>query len=183
MIHDSSPWKIQLACDADLIERWAAKPRLSERRSFLMERKVFLAAYSMRKLDEAAKLSTTILSAPVEVIRFAPTQSGFSEINNHRFDSYFDLTDPEPYMLPGRRLMNILIHSLVFVEVSSETSTYDAFMVTSDREREKGLVQVQVGSFVALMRLAADDHPSTIQRKLDPKSGRWSTWAGHGEPP
>lgn len=38
--------------DADLIERRAAKPGRSEGRSFLIGRKVLLAAYAMRKLDD-----------------------------------------------------------------------------------------------------------------------------------
>lgn len=41
MIHESAPWKSHLLRDAALIERWAAKPGHSERRSFIIERKVF----------------------------------------------------------------------------------------------------------------------------------------------
>ena len=183
MIHDSSPWKSHLARDADLIERWAAKRGHSERRSLLIERKAFLAAYAMRKLDEAAKLSTATLGTSMCVQRFPRTRTGYSEVNSHRYDKFFDLKNPIQVELPRRRLLNLLIHSLVFVEVLGEAETYEAFMVTSDRDQAKGLVQVEVASFVALMRLVANDFPSSARRTLDTTTGRWRTWTGHGEPP
>jgi hypothetical protein len=45
MIRESWPWRDRLAKDADLIDRWTAKTADSERRSFLIEQKVFFAAY------------------------------------------------------------------------------------------------------------------------------------------
>jgi hypothetical protein len=113
MIHESAPWKSQLARDADLIERWAAKPGHSERRSFLIERKVFLAAYAMWKLDDAAKLSTDTLGSPMAVSRFPPTRTGYSEVNSRRFDAFFDLENAASVELPRRRVLNLLVHSLV----------------------------------------------------------------------
>jgi hypothetical protein len=183
MIHESSHWKTHLARDADLIERWAAKPGHSERRSFLIERRVFLAAYAMRKLDDAAKLSTDLLSNSMSVSRFSPIRAGYSEVNSHRFDEFFDLQRPGRVDLRRRRLLDLLVHSLVFVEVLGEAETYDAFMVTSDSERARGLVQVDVAVFVELMRLAANDYPTVVRHTRDDTTGRWRTWAGHGEPP
>ncbi|QTC90817.1 hypothetical protein [Brevundimonas goettingensis] len=182
MIHDSVPWKSRLIGDADLIERWAAKPSRSERRSFLIEQKVFLAAYAMRKLDDATKLSTSTLSAPMRVQRFAPVRSGYSEVNSHRFDKFFDLSTATPVDMPNRRLVNLLIHSLVFVEVIGEAETFDAFMVTSDYEQAKGLIQVELADFTGLMRSVADDYPSLIRRTRDKTTGQWRTWAGHEDP-
>ena len=48
LIHEGGPWKERLAKDADVIERWSAKTGVMERRSFLVEQIVFLAAYAMR---------------------------------------------------------------------------------------------------------------------------------------
>lgn len=183
MIHDSSPWKSQLSRDADLIARWAAKPGHSERRSFLIERKVFLAAYAMRKLDDAAKLSADTLGSPMAVSRFPPTRAGYSEVNSHRWDKYFDSKNAAHVDLSRRRVLNLLVHSLVFVEVLGEAETFDAFLVTSDHEQARGLVQVEVAAFVELMRLAANDYPTAIRRTLDSTTGRWRTWTGHDEPP
>lgn len=183
MIHESAPWKAHLARDAELIERWAAKPRQSERRSFLIERKVFLAAYAMRKLDDATKLSTDTLGSPMAVYRFPRARAGYSEANSHRWEEFFDLGNATSVQLPRRRVLNLLIHSLVFIEGVGETGTFDAFMVTSDQEQGRGLVQVELATFVGLMRLAANDYPTAMRRTLDSATGRWRIWAGHGDPP
>lgn len=183
MIHESAPWKTHLARAADLIERWAAKSGHSERRSFLIERKVFLAAYAMRKLDDAAKLSTDTLGTPMAVSRYPPSRDGYSEVNSHRWDEFFDLENAARVDLPRRRVPNLLVHSLLFVEMLGEAETFDAFLVTSDHEQARGLVQVEVVAFVALMRLAANDYPTSRRRTLDSSTGRWRICAGNDEPP
>ena len=183
MIHESHPWKTQLAKDADLIERWAAKPRSSERRSFLIEQKVFLAAYAMRKLDDATKLSTDLLASRMPVLRFPPVRDGYSVVDSHKFDEFFDLEKPEKVDLKRRRLLDVLIHSLVFVEMLGETDVMEAFLVTSDQEQAKGLIQVDIATFVELMRLASADYPKSVRFTLDAASGRWGKWAGRGGGP
>jgi len=55
MIHESRPWRALLAKDAEIIDRWTAKQKWTGHRSVLLERKIFQAAYSMRKLAEAKK--------------------------------------------------------------------------------------------------------------------------------
>ena len=64
MIFDSTPWRAQLAVDAEALEA-AAKRRASNKRSVLIERNVFLGAYTIRKLHEATKLSTRLLDEPI----------------------------------------------------------------------------------------------------------------------
>lgn len=92
MILESSPWKAALARDADLIARWALKPA-SERRSFIVERKLFLSAYSMRKLSDDQKLSTQTLADQIQVLVSPPLKSGFSGVS-HSADRYFNLEQP-----------------------------------------------------------------------------------------
>jgi len=139
MIHDSAPWKSSLAADAALLERWANKPP-SRRRSFIIERKILLAAYTLRKLGEAFKLSTATLSDPIKVKRYAPLQSGYSAFNNHCFDDYFDLQNPSHLNLKRRRLVDVLIHSLVIIESLDDDDRCESFLVTSDFEATRGLL-------------------------------------------
>ncbi|PZN99382.1 MAG: hypothetical protein DCF30_11940 [Hyphomicrobiales bacterium] len=183
MIHESAPWKAQLRRDADLLERWASKPSCTERRSFLIEKKLFLAAYAMRKLDEASKLSSALLAANVDVLRFRSNKPGYDQLNSHRFDEFFSMGEPELFKLSGRRLLNLLIHSFVFVEVIGQNDICEGFMVTSDYELSRGLVQVEMRVFVELMRTAASDNPSAMRYTRDAKTGRWVIWTGHELPP
>lgn len=177
MIHESAPWKAGLAADAALLERWATKP-LSERRSFLIERKTLLAAYALRKLGEAFKLSTATLADPIAVKRYTPLQPGYSAFNNHRFDDFFDLQNPAQLNLKRRRLIDILIHSLAFIESLDEDERCIGFLVTSDHEATRGLLEIQLTDFTALMRQAAGDFPSAMRRSYDPVKKRWLVWTG-----
>jgi hypothetical protein len=94
-----------------------------------------------------------VLARTISVPRFPSVREGYSEVNNFRFDEFFDLANAVQVDLRQRRLPDLLIHSLVFVEVLGEEETYDAFMVTSDHEQAKGLIQVV---------LAANDYPTAI---------------------
>ena len=179
MIHESSPWKKTLFQDAELLERWAAKP-CSPRRSFILERKVFLAAYSLRKLHENIKLSNATLDLKVSVKISSPIQSGFSNMH-HWFDKYFDLQNPLTTQLTWYRIINILIHSATFVEVVDNEGHITGFMVTSDRELKRGLIHVALDDFISLMRTAAQDYPTHIQQHRHPETRKWITWAGHVE--
>lgn len=69
----------------------------------------------MRKMDEGLKVSTDLLTAEMEFLRFPPTQAGFNLFNNHRCDEHFDLKAAQQVALPRRRVLNLLVHSLVFV--------------------------------------------------------------------
>ena len=73
MIRESAPWKAELLRDADLIERWAKKTVASERRSALLERKVFVSAYAIRRLNEAVKISSRFREVTLPVTRLPPT--------------------------------------------------------------------------------------------------------------
>jgi hypothetical protein len=59
MIWESGPWKNELLANARLLEQYAKSKRRSERRSFGVERTIFLSTYVMRKLWESGKLSSS----------------------------------------------------------------------------------------------------------------------------
>lgn len=177
MIHESAPWKAVLAADARLLERWAIKPP-SERRSYLIERKILLAAYTLRKLGEAFKLSTATLAEEIDVKQYATLKRGYAAVNNLRFEEYFDLENPVSIRMKRRRLVDVLIHSLIFMESIDEEQRCIGFIVTSDYESARGLIEVQLSDFIALMRLAADDFPSAMTTSFVAAKGKWVVWTG-----
>jgi hypothetical protein len=142
-----------------------------------------MAAYAMRKLDDALKVSTAVLGATIPALKFDSTGPGFSSHTNYGFDRYFDLTKPQSVDLPRRRLLNLLIHSLAYVEVLGEGEAYEGFMATSDQERERGLLQVGLKDYLGLMREVGRDYPSSLLSAFDWGTNKWVNWAGHGDPP
>lgn len=177
--HDSRQFALENALirDADTIVRWSVKP-VGERRSFLMERKLFLAAYSLRKLSDDHKLSTATLNAGAPVMIASARKPGFSNLR-HLPDRYFDMANLVAREMTWRRVLSLMIHSTVFLELQGDDGRYEGFMVTSDQQQRRGLVQVDLAGFVGLIRQAAEDYPSALRHSWVATENRWVTWTGH----
>jgi hypothetical protein len=180
MIRESGPWKAELLRDAELIERWANKTVVSERRSALLERKVFISAYAIRRLNEAVKISSRFREAMLAVTRFPRTATWVHRWNIHRFDEHYDLKDDRIEQIPVFRFLNLIIHSAVFVEELNDRTQVTGFCVTPDSSSEKGLYRVGLEAFINLMRDVGRDSPANF---VSVRVGdTWWTWAGD-EPP
>jgi hypothetical protein len=116
MILESWPWKQRLLNDADLIERWARKGP-TERRSFMIEQKVFLAAYAMRKLSEARKLSSSFSERVIKCQIYAACKEPITIADNHKIDEVYDLDNPKRRTIAAKSLLDLIIHSFIFAEV------------------------------------------------------------------
>jgi hypothetical protein len=183
MIWESKPWKNRLLADADIVERWAAKPAVTERRSLLFEQKIFLAAYTIRKLTEAKKLSTSFDDRSMHCIQFPAISDCITKSNSHNLAKMYDFEAPKNLTISARRLMDIVIHSFVFCEWLGDELTLDGFLVTSDKKRYSGLWLIEIARFVALMRNVGTDNPSTGLVVFDDEQGDYQTWLGVGPPP
>jgi hypothetical protein len=141
LIYESTPWKERLAKDADLIDRWSLKRAITARRSFLIEQKVFLAAYAMRKLLEANKLSSSFSdrSLPCKMIPSASNRVDF--LHKEPVTDHYDFAKTKSVSVGTRVLLNLIIHSYIFVEALREDFTIEGFYVTSDQKRHKHLIK------------------------------------------
>jgi hypothetical protein len=111
MIHESGPWRNLLIKDAEIIESWATKTAITERRSVIMERKAFLAAYTIRKLWDARKLTSGTESKKIACKTFPARQGKYiSSWNVYKFDELYDLSAPSPSSINIRDLLNLFIH-------------------------------------------------------------------------
>ena len=183
MIWESSPWKNRLLSDADLLERWAAKKSITERRSFLLEQKIFISAYSIRKLMEAEKVSSYFSDRSERCQRFNALSDHITKLNNHKLDELYDMSEPVSVTIPTKRLIDMIIHSFVFAEAVHGDMTIEGFYVTSDQTRYDALWLINLERFIQLMREVGKDYPSIGLRILDIDKNDWFVWQGNGEPP
>jgi hypothetical protein len=182
MISESWPWKQQLLKDADLIDRWASK--VSTRRSFLIEKKVFLSAYAMRKLFDAEKLSSNLNGRNVSAQRYDPIpEKKMTWWTTQSFHQVFNLQVPVRCSVPVRDVLNLIIHSRVFAEaIYSETDLrVQGFFLNSDNNDDK-LWRIPIAAFTALMRIVGKDNPTTAYFEFDRQAGKHRTWRGNGSP-
>lgn len=183
MIHESAPWKERLGKDAEIIERWAAKPKITSRRSFVIEQKVFLAAYAIRKLLEGRKLSSSFEGHTFRCQMFSVSAGQMVTFwNIHRFDELYDLSKPAKRATNVPDLLDLIVHSMVFGELLRDDDTVEGFLVTSDRKRSN-LWFVDLSDFTAMMRQVSKDYPSVAVRMFDRDTKEWIFWQGDGDPP
>jgi hypothetical protein len=143
------------------LERWCAKTSVTERRSMLIERKVFLAAYTIRKLYEAQKLSTSFRDQSLRC-RTYPAISDRITHHSVGLDELYDFGSTEDRVIAGRDLIDLIIHSFVFSELLSGDWMVEGFFVTSDKKRYERLWFVEMKAFIDLMRQIGSDYPSTM---------------------
>ncbi|MEX1203827.1 MAG: hypothetical protein WEB85_01140 [Dongiaceae bacterium] len=183
MIWESGPWKQRLLKNADIIERWAKK-RPTERCAFVIEEKVFLSAYAIRRLWESQKLSSSFTDRSLKCLVYTACSDDITINNSHKLDELYDWTSPVDRSVAAKTFVSLIIHSFIFAQiVKDDDLTVQAFLVTSDRSRYKGLWQVDLIEFVRLMRVVGNDMPSSVIRVFDIARNDWFVWQGDGKPP
>jgi len=181
MIYESVPWKRQLIRDADLLERWSPKES-SDRRTYLLESKVFNGAYAMRKLAHSYKLSSSFDDRNVPCKRYTSTKP-MTWMDRWQYWDHFDMATPTIACINGLQLIDMIIHSYVFEQFyEDEASLETNFIVTSDWKRNTHLWQFKLPDFAALMRVAGNDYPSEIRMSFSRDEKDWRMWRGNGQP-
>lgn len=183
MIWDSQPWRSHLLADACALATRAKTKRITERRSALVERAVFFGAYSMRKLDDAKKLSTSWKGTALKCMRYPFTGEVPDLLNWHHIDRHYDLSKPTKSTMGARDFCDLVVHSFIFSETIHDNRTIDGFFITSDRLKKQGLWYFEVRMIVGLMEQTAKDNPPSAYMSRDPDTGEFEVWAGDGEPP
>ncbi len=182
MIYESWPWKRELLRDADILERWCAQKPHSDRRDFLVERKVFLAAYAVRKLIESYKLTDKIKTYHLDATYFDANGKESSPLNWHRINEFFNMENPRSRSLSLRAVSNQIIHSYVFLFAVDEDDEnlqdsndfpITGFYVASDWEKQKRLYQIQTSAFIILMREVGND--SVTNARWWREGDKWKT--------
>jgi hypothetical protein len=94
----------------------------------LIERKVFLAAYTIRKLFEAQKLSTSLRDQSLRCWTY-PAISDMITLHSVGLDKLYNLGSPEERVITWRDLIDLIIHSFIFSELLAEDWTVEGFFV------------------------------------------------------
>lgn len=173
MIWESGPWKDGLLRDADQLGRWAVRKSRIAQRDTLIEKKIFMAAYAIRKLFEANKVSAIIENGSVPCSTFRRLETTVTPWNWHRLDELFDIHAPKRISLSATALINQLIHSYIFMLNVDEAERVEGFYVTSGHAKKQKLFSVNMGDFCHLMRAVGENYPaSMIIEKRDDGSYR-----------
>jgi len=149
----------------------------------LIERTVFFAAYTMRRLDDANKLSSSWRGAAVKCSQYPSLGERPNQMNWHRIEKFYNLSKPTVCSMGARHFCDLVIHSYIFVECVQADRELEGFFVTSDKKVTQALWLFSVDAIADLMERTAADNPSTVIMNRNDKTGEAEVWAGNGEPP
>ena len=172
MIYESYPWKRELMRDADIIVRWSAKKTSSDHREFILEKKIFLAAFAIRKLIHSYKTTDKIkpYNVPCEEYKnLNNTKIDFT--NNHKVHQYFDLESGNKCHLTLYNITNLIIHSVIFFFLYDEDGSVSGFYVSSDRLSDKKLYLINIRDYVEAMRMVSNDYVTEMRLERDTETG------------
>jgi hypothetical protein len=152
MIWESGYWKEDLIKDADILMRWARK-KPSNRQYVLFEKKVFISAYSIRKLLEAEKIGPDFPMWTFGVSKFLKkTRDKIDYMNSHHIERFYDLDTPIKDSISIAFLSDKLIHSYIFSLKFNESGEVTAFLFTSDNSKEEYIYEMQIENFANLLQ-------------------------------
>jgi hypothetical protein len=172
MIHESHPWKRDIARTAAYFSQLQTAASLTERQCVAIEKRSFVTFYSIRKLIEAKKLSDQVTSQQTSVFIYPPTGRPVTHINWHRSDEHFHPDQPHSESWDLLRLCHQFVHRYVFHIMESESGGFLALMVASDHQRTKGLLRLDVEDVVPLFHSVASDHIVSMRWQRDIKTGK-----------
>lgn len=183
VIWDSSPWRDHLTTEVHALRRRAKSKRTTEKRSLLIERTVFFAAYTMRRLDDANKLSSSWRGTAVKCSQYPALGERPNQINWHHLEKFYNISKPITSTIGARHFCDLVIHSYIFVECVQEDRKIEGFFITSDKKVTHALWLFSVNAIAELMERTAGDDPSTVIMDRNDRTGDLEAWAGNGEPP
>lgn len=171
MIWESGPWRKQLIKDAEWLKNFSIRKKVpSEDSLFKFEQKIFLAAYSIRKLSEAKKIPDSVSTSTIGVSLAARFDTTIHHHNWHQIDRHFELSNIHHETRKIEFFCNQIIHSNIFIE-GEDTKGAMGFWVASKKNQEKGLFFCLLLDWVALMNLIANSDVVETLYSIDPESG------------
>ncbi len=169
MIGDSIPWKEELLRVAEALRGRTKQRRWTERTSFLVERDVMNAAYAVRKLNEAHKISDELAGETVAVRQHLLTGRPVDIWNRYEFYEHYDMEHPKPVRLTLTDFCNQVIHSWVWMLSATEEPPhlFDGIYVSSDRARKRHVNFIPAANLIGLFRAVGLDDIASMQMGRD----------------
>lgn len=159
MILKSRPWKESLLRQAEKYKSWLAEFNSSDTDEFELEKETFLAAFTIRKLIEAKKLSDEIFNIKIKSMKYPSTGTPVPLMNWHKIDKLYRMKKGKKDSIPLRKFCNLLIHSHVFHWEYDNKSNLHSILFSSDKTKNKFLYKVTISEIINVLNIVGNDYP------------------------
>lgn len=172
MIWDSEPWKQEIERRASSLRRRKKQKRWGAASVAKLEQDVSYAAFAVRKLIEAFKVSDEVESLSIVAEEYPPSSKVADVMNWHRIDELFDLSSKKRRTFCPKELCHQIIHSFVFVpRLDDEKAGLTGFFVASDRKKTKSLFFLDIDEIIKMLEAVASDSIESSSGLRDPETG------------
>jgi hypothetical protein len=155
MIWESHFWKTDILKGVNLITRWQSRTA-TERQNVIIEKKVMINAYVIRKLIEARKLSDRVRDAEIAVKVYPSLGSRVTHDNWEKLDRHYNFLSPIWQQRKWKFLLDQIIHSFVFMLYGDDECSARGFLVSSDRKRKSEPYEVPFTDFCGYARTVGE---------------------------
>lgn len=169
MIWESEYWKKPLLQLANKLFRWSNPREWTERELVDIEKDIFVAFYSIRKLMDAKKLSDSTEEMPINVNIYPNMGRDVTLLNWHDIDELYNLEAKHTTHRDLRFICNQIIHSYVFVPDINEAGVIEKILFCSDRERNERLYGIQMNELINIFRVVGKDYPARGEFVFNPE--------------
>lgn len=158
MIWESSYWKDDLLALSKKINNKYRVTPFSEEIAVEVEKDIMIALYSIRKLEEARKLSSNTKEIELDVKSYR-NQKNVTLLNWHKVGELFDLNNPVNEKMRANHLYNQIIHSYIFLISTDESEAINGFFFCSDRMRNRKLYYIELEELNKFITTVGNDYP------------------------
>lgn len=162
MIYKSSFWKDDLVKQARFLGSKTNQKRWAESSSARLEQAVMLGFYSIRKLNEARKISDSVSRQEIVITALKQTGQATNRLNWLDIDKSYDLESSQTVTKDLIFLCNQFIHSYIFVEYFDTEGQLKGVFVSSDRERHESLYDLEIEQIIKIFEQVGNDYPTSI---------------------
>jgi len=177
MIWESQFWKDDLLKKAAGLRKAKTQLRWPQASLAKLEQTLMLGFYGIRKLHEAAKLSTSTMQQRVSLIAYPWSGKNVTKLNWHNLDKLYDfdaaLTQDHDLLF----LCHQFVHSYVFNAAFDDRYRLNGVLFASDRQRHKALFHAEIDQIADLFDRVGSDYPNSESYVLNPKTGDYDVVA------
>jgi hypothetical protein len=207
MIYESQYWKKELKrINLKIQKRLDTNNFWTETQYGTFEKEIMIGFYIIRKLVEAKKLTTKIISTPIEGLKYANNGKNITLMNFHRYDEFFKLDKPIKHNFDLAFICNQIIHSYIFspnfsapnksildklnqkIELNeddyddlSESNFLISIYFSSDFDRNKYLYEIEIKKIIQLFTDIANCDVGYIYQVFNPKTKDYDRFSSDEE--
>lgn len=171
MIAESWPWKRELAKHVHAIRRRMSQRRWPPSSLAAIERDLFVAAYAVRKLVEAFKISDEVEGGSLLARAHPRKDRPVDLVNRHCVDELYDLTISSEQQVGLRQFCNQVIHSFVFAIVTDPDGGLAGFFIASDRDKARHVFFFHAEEVVSTLGDVVSDQIASMELRRDGDGG------------